>query len=102
MDLSGLSEEEQLKIVEKATDMWIESSEKKILLINDVSDTFTTQEVKAAAKHAIEAVRDSGKEIIITLIGITGIKRVIAKAINREMYFAKNMDDAKEWLLSNA
>ena len=34
----------------------------------------------------------------IALVGITGIKRVLAQMLKRDMHFAKSMEDAKEWL----
>ncbi len=35
------------------------------------------------------------------MVGVTGIKRVIAQAISKDVYFAKNMDDAKEYVTSH-
>jgi hypothetical protein len=99
MDLSGLEEIDQLKILENSSEKWINSNEKTILLINDVRNTYTTEEIKIGAKRAIQAVKDNGKNIFVALIGITGIKRIIANAIEKNMYFSKNIEDAKEWLI---
>jgi hypothetical protein len=99
MNLSGLKEEDQLKVLESSIEKMINSTEKVILLINDVRNTFTTEEIKIAADRSIKAVKDSGKDMHIALIGITGIKRVIANAINKGMFFAKDFESAKEWLV---
>ena len=99
MDLSGVDEENQLKILEYSSKKWISSNEKTILLLNDIRNTFITEKIKISAQRAVQAVRNSGKKIFVALIGITGVKRVIANTIEKEMYISKDIEDAKEWLL---
>lgn len=99
MNLSGLDEKKQLEVLESSSEKWINSNEKIILVLNDVRNTYTTEEIKIGAQRAIQAVRDTGKNIFVALIGITGIKRIIVNAIEHGMYISKDFEDAKEWLI---
>ena len=98
MDLSDLDEENQMKVLERSSEEWISSNEKTILLLNDVRNAYMTEKIKTLAQKAIQEVRNSGKKMLIAIIGTAGIKRIIANAVEKGSYFSKDIEDAKEWL----
>lgn len=95
-DFSGLNEADFLVLLKKAMDRDMELPEKSLLL-QDISGTVLTDKIKVEIdKGAVIAKR---KKYIFALLGITGIKRIVAQAINRNTFFTKDIEQAKDWLL---
>ena len=45
-------------------------------------------------EKTVEVLSKAGVLATTAMVGVTGIKRVIAQAISRDVYFARNMEDA--------
>ncbi len=46
--------------------------------------------------------KTKGYTKIRAVLGVTGVKKMIAKAIRRDIYFAESEEDAKEWIVKNS
>jgi hypothetical protein len=73
----------------------------RILHIVDVTDSHMTKATSDRGKQTVDVVGKAGIMTLTTMVGVTGIKRVIAQAIAKDVYFAKDMDDAKEYLATH-
>ncbi|MBN1798541.1 MAG: hypothetical protein JW822_08180 [Spirochaetales bacterium] len=70
------------------------------LLIVDVTNSHMNQVTSDRGKQCAIAVQKAGITTLTAMVGITGVKRIIAQAISRDVYFAKDMESAKEWLVT--
>jgi hypothetical protein len=96
-NLSGLSEDEIIVIHEKIKAIAIR--DKIYLHILDVSNTNTTQRVKEVAATTMKEIISKIGPIYSSLIGLRLAQQIIANMINRDQYFASNLEDAKDWLV---
>ena len=96
----GLKGDEYTQTIKESEKEFLKSGMKIVYVLNDVTDSFMNYDSTAAAKHWIDACKDQGITLTISLVGITGIKRIVAQAVKRDMHFAKSLEDAKAWLAS--
>ena len=68
--------------------------------IVDVTDSHMTKVTSDRGKRTVEVLGKAGIVTRTAMVGVTGIKRVIAQAISKDVYFAKDMDDAKAYVTS--
>ena len=95
LNLEGLDEGNQIKAMDEADKIF--AMKDNILNINNITNTITTPAVKERAKTLTDKYKNQIKGQVI--VGVSGLKRMIAQGINKDMYFAKSLDDAKEWLV---
>jgi len=95
LNMNGLSEEQQLQAIDEAERLFVTKND--ILNMTDVGNTVTSPTVRDRANqlHATHRARIKAQAVV----GVSGLKRMIAKGMNKDMYFAKSLDDAKEWLV---
>jgi hypothetical protein len=73
----------------------------KPLLIVDVTNSYMTQATSARGKETVKVLTEADVITKTAMVGIAGIKKIIAQAISRDVYFAKDIESAKEWLVTN-
>ena len=95
LNMNGLNEEQQLQAIDEADRIFVTKND--ILNMTDVSNTVTSPMVRERANqlHANHRARIKAEAIV----GVSGLKKMIAQGLNKNMYFAKSLDDAKEWLV---
>jgi hypothetical protein len=98
-DYTGLRGDEFTRIIKQSEAEVLGSGMKTVYVINNVTDSFMNKESTAAAKQWVKNCEQKGVDMIIALVGVGGLRRIIAQAIKRDMYFAKSDEDAKEWLV---
>ena len=96
----GLKGDEYTQIIKESEKESINSGVKTVYVLNDVTDSFMNDDSTAAAKHWVEECKKQGITLVISLVGITGLKRIVAQAVKRDMHFAKSVEDAKDYLAS--
>ena len=94
---SNLKEEEYLKAMDDAYKMSVGRPKKSVLCMINVADTYTTRNITKKAKQIMEDTKVYQKAIAI--VGVSGVKRIIAKMLVKGIYFATDETDAKEWLV---
>lgn len=72
----------------------------RIPLIIDVTNSNMTQVTSARGKKSVEVLGNAGVVSITAMVGITGLKKIIAQAISRDVHFANDMESAKEWVIA--
>lgn len=65
----------------------------------DVTNTRSNDDIRKGSKESIDFIQSRLGTVYIALIGISGIQKVIASAINRDTYFASSLEDACETLV---
>ena len=95
LNMDGLDEAEQLKAIDECDKVF--SSKSNILNVTNVANTVTTNTVTTKANDLNNKHRLNIKAQAV--VGVSGMKRIIAQGMNRKMYFAKSLEDAKEWLV---
>ena len=95
VNLAGLDEANQLKALDELDQVF--SQKNNILAVSNIENTTTTPAIKekAASNYKKHQHKIKGE----ALIGVTGIKRIIAQGVKKDIYFAKSLDDAKNWLV---
>ena len=100
VDFSNLTEKEILEAFPLVTEMNI--SRELRYNIFDVSNTRTTSNIRDAAKKEIEAAEQVVGKIYRALVGVSGIEKMIAKIISKDVYFADDFEDAKRWIVEQS
>jgi hypothetical protein len=98
LNAKNLNEDQICDLMYKFNDLAIQNKINHLLM--DLTGTHTTPKVRdIAAECSKKATTQLGK-IYPALVGLSTIQRVIANVINRDQYFASDIEDAKKWLAS--
>ena len=97
---NGLKGDEYTQAIKEGEKETLNSGMKTVYVLNDVTDSFMNDDSTAAAKQWVDVCKNQGITLVISLVGISGLKRIVAQAVKRDMHFAKSLDDAKDWLAS--
>ena len=100
VDLSGLPSQNIIEIFPELNK--IAFTKKIRLFIFNITNTHTTVEVKNASKASIQEIESKLGKIASALFGLTGIQKIIANAISKDQYFAKDYADAMRWVLEQS
>jgi hypothetical protein len=68
--------------------------------IVDVTDSIMTTATSDRGKKTVDLLVQAGVRTRTAMVGVSGIKRVIAQAISKDVYFAKTMDDARDYVVA--
>ncbi len=69
--------------------------------IVDVTDSHMSKASSDRGKRTVDVLGKAGIVTVTAMVGVTGIKRVIAQAISKDVYFARDMEDAKKYVVSH-
>ena len=90
--------DEFCQYLENLTDLAIAQNTNRILI--DVENAFMAPKVRQTTKKEAQRARAHFGQIYTAISGVKGLPRVVINLLNRDEYFAKNLDDAKTWLIS--
>ncbi|HCF59384.1 MAG TPA: hypothetical protein DFS52_15500 [Myxococcales bacterium] len=97
-EFTGMPEDQYIAAIGRCKDEILAASHPKgSLLFLTYCDAQTTEKVTAKWRE----FRDATSEVLrgSAIIGLTGFKRVMARLVSRELYFAKDETDAMDWLI---
>jgi hypothetical protein len=100
MDVHGMQIERYVQDIRDASQMIIESKpapDSVLLMVCGEQPSGSLDEAKVAWKAFQEETKGLMKAQ--SVVGLTGFKRVVARLVVRDLYFASSEDDAKSWLL---
>ena len=100
LDFSNLLEEKFYSYIKKATDYQLEHLRGEIYVLCDVTNTRTTPKIQRISRETNRILTESGIKQKLTTVGLNKMQRIIANAIKSDMYFAKDIADAKKWLIN--
>ena len=99
MDLGNVTIEQYVKTVRDGADMVVASRpapNSALILACGVQPSGNLDQAKEVWKEFQEKVHGLSKAQAV--VGLTGFKRVVARLVMRDLYFATSEDDAKDWL----
>ena len=70
-------------------------------LVIDVTNSHMTKKTSDRGKKTVTVLTDAEITTTTAMVGVTGIKKIIAQAISRDVYFAKDLDSAMDWAISH-
>ncbi|MBI9046775.1 MAG: hypothetical protein JEZ06_19960 [Anaerolineaceae bacterium] len=98
--LSGLGEEEYFKAVDELESVFLgKPDNSKILMLLDVTGSRMTAATRDRGKEMGNKSQAKGIITITTIVGISGIQKIIAQAISKDVHYSKTVDEAKDWLV---
>ena len=95
-DFTGLSAEDYLPVLDRAMELVKLEKEKSIYTLSRHSQIHISEPLKRKTEEFANVARPYSKGTATT--GLTGLQRIIAKSIKRDIYFADNLEQAKEYL----
>jgi hypothetical protein len=100
-DFAGFSEDEYISGVDAMEkELLAQGKGSYTLLLIDVEGSHMTQKTSDRGKKTIEVLTPENITTKTSMIGISGVKRIIAQAISRDVHFDKDKESAKDWLVS--
>jgi hypothetical protein len=100
-DYSGLKLNDSLEVIGQQENMSLNSTDKNILHLLNFTDSKMNTESKERANAMLARLNEKGYNVKTACFGIGNLQRIIAGAVQKNMYFAKNIADAKDWLVSD-
>ena len=101
-EYSNLPEDDLVKTIQEAESAAIASGDKDVFIITMMADIRMTDKVREVGQEFVDNTKANGITIHVAILGLSKIQRMLANVIKRDMYFAKNEEDAKEWLVKHA
>ncbi len=93
-----VAEQEYLQLLGQTEEMLkaeLKGNPGEILQVMDISGAKPTKAVKEKANENTKLVKENAR-LTLALVGISGLTKIIANAISKDMYFVSNMEEAKE------
>ena len=101
-NFSNFNENQYLEGVdEMEKELMAQQKGSQILHIVDVTNSTMTQKTSDRGKKTVEILKNTGIATLTAMVGITGIKKIIAKAISKDVFFANDLETAKDWLIEH-
>jgi hypothetical protein len=72
------------------------------LVAMDITNTYTDKRIKEGSIESSNKIRAALGDQHIALVGIQGIQKIIANAINHNQHFAATREEAYEWLFKKS
>ncbi len=100
-DYSGLRAEELVPVIAEAEKEILLNGPGEISVINNFTKCVMSIHTKNRATELISKADAKGIKIYLACVGILGIQRTIVNLVvrNRNVYFAKSEEDARDWLV---
>ena len=98
-DYSGLTFDAFMEVIEQQEEASLKLAQKDILHLLNFTDCKMSTASKERANAMMKKLQENGYSVKTACFGIGSLQRLIASAVQKDMYFAKNMDDAKDWLV---
>ena len=100
---SGLEEKEQIKAMEETKqELLKQPAGSQALTLTDVSKAPSTAATRDKGKELEAAIAGKGFVSLTAIVGLSGWQKVMAQLIKPDAYFAKSIEDAKDWLVEQA
>jgi hypothetical protein len=98
-DYSGLTFDDFIKTIEQHEEASLKASDKNILHLLNFTDCKMSGDARDRAKAMLKKLNDKGYSVKSACFGIGSLQRLIASAVQKDIYFAKTREDAMDWLV---
>ena len=100
-DFAGLNEAQYLDgVAEMEAELLKQPAGTNVLMLIDVAGSRMSAVTRDRGKETVAVVEKAGITTNTVLSGITGLQKIIAQAISRDVHFENDIESAKEWLVS--
>ena len=72
---------------------------KTLLVLTDITNTCSTKEIYEKSKELVTISKAKKIDIISSVVGIYGMKKMIASVLKRDIHFSDTIEDACDWLV---
>jgi hypothetical protein len=72
----------------------------QILALIDITDSRMSTETRKRGEETRRKIAEAGVSITTSLVGFSGMQRIIIQAISRNVNYAADIESAKDWLVS--
>ena len=96
MDMSGFSEDDAVQAMMDLR-AELEQQNDPYVTIYNIGDFMVTRKYKDYSKSVAAFVKEQGISKGTAIVGVTGMKKIFAKAIKPSAYWASSMEDALKW-----
>ncbi|GAK51075.1 hypothetical protein U14_02317 [Candidatus Moduliflexus flocculans] len=97
-DYTGLRGQEFLAVAEAHEALSMQSHSKELRHLIILTKAYLDANLRKHAAEMLERLAAKGFHIKTAAVGISGIQRIILNAVKKDMYAAKTLEDAQEWL----
>jgi ABC-type dipeptide/oligopeptide/nickel transport system ATPase component len=94
---SGLNEQEYCRTADEARLVLEQEPENSVLCVAIIDSGKITEGIRQKAREQREATRKHLKAL--AAVGMKGPAKILAQLIYRDVYFAKNINEAMDWLV---
>ncbi len=101
-DYSNLRAEEMITEIADTEKKILNSGLNEVLAINNFTDSFINKQAKEKGNELVRNAESRGIKVHVATVGIAGIQRILLQVVVKDVYFAKNEEDAKGWLVEQA
>ncbi len=95
---AGVTGSEFIDILQKQETLSLQSIKKDIYHLMNFTDCKMENNSRNRANEMLSKLRANGYSVKSACYGITGLQRIIANVVKRDLFFAKNEYAAKDWL----
>ncbi len=97
-DYSNTKTADFVVLIEEQEKITLKSANKTVHHLMDFTNAAMKKEAKVRADAMLKMLISKGYTVHSACYGVTRLTRIIANAAQKNMYFAKDEADAKEWL----
>ena len=98
-DFSGIDENQYMTGVDMMEkELLAQPPGSNVPLLIDVSNSRMTLATRDRGKKTVDVLLTTSITTKTVMIGITGLQKLIAQAISRDVHYANDLDSAKDWL----
>lgn len=98
-DYSGLTFNDFVETIDQHEKVSLKAINKNIMHLLNFTDCKMSGEARDRAKTMLKTLNDNGYTVKAACFGIGTLQRIIASAVEKNMYFAKSKEDAMDWLV---
>jgi hypothetical protein len=99
-DYRGLTGEAYITGITEQEKEVLNCGKERVLVLLDTTDSHMSKDSTQRAKVLEGKIKKEGITQTMAIVGFSGLHRIIGKAIKRDIHFAKSLEEAKEWLVS--
>ncbi len=100
VDYSGANELEAIATMKQLDEEIRKKKNERILLLVNITNFVMTKNFTDVAKENKKRIANEGIQYTECLVGFTGIKKNIAKMLDRKSYYADTIEEARDCLVN--
>lgn len=100
-DYRELNGDEHAVAIEEQEEAILSHKADFVRVVIDMYNSHMSDSSMQKAEESQAKIKEQGIQVALSVIGLGRIQRTLAQAFRKDIYFAKDFDDAKQWLENN-